>query len=89
MSLWQPQLLITYPWMYIKYRSRFFAQAGHENQFSFIISGHCQTNQNYQQPPQRWQNSCFQSHFSPIKIGLIFRIFFLRRLLLLNLKKKL
>ena len=36
MSLWQPQILITYPWMYNRYRSRLFVQAGHENQFSLL-----------------------------------------------------
>ena len=34
----------------------------------FTKSCHCQTYQNYSQPPHRLQNSAFQSHFSASKI---------------------
>ena len=37
---------------------------------------HCQTYQNYEQPPQTSQTSHFQSHFSVLKIGRIIPRFF-------------
>ena len=39
-------------------------------------SCHRQTYKNYEQPPQRLQNSYFQSHFSAAKINGILLIFF-------------
>ena len=42
----------------------------------FFKSCHRQTYQNYEQPPQRLQNSYFQSHFSASKINRIFLKFF-------------
>ena len=49
----------------------FFVEAAHEttyafsgNKHFFTKSGHRQTDQNYQLPPQRSQNSDFLSHFS-------------------------
>ena len=63
----------------IRVRPRFFDQVGHEtmdassgNKHFFTKSCHRQTYQNYEQPPQTSQNSCFQSHFSVLKIGRIF-----------------
>ena len=60
-------------------RPRFFEQVGHETMFVssrnkhfFTKLCHRQTYQNYEQPPQRLQNSYFQSHFSVSKIGRIF-----------------
>ena len=62
---------------------RFFNQVGHEtmylssgNKHLFTKSCHHQTYQNYEQPPQTSQNSDFQSHFSVLKIGRFFPIFF-------------
>ena len=50
---------------------RFFDQVGHQttyasigNKHFFTKSCHRQTYQNYEEPPQRLQNSDFQSHFS-------------------------
>ena len=43
-----------------------------ENKHFFTKPCHRQTYQNYEQPPQRSQNSYFQSHFSMLKIGPIF-----------------
>ena len=67
----------------IRYRPRFFDQVGHqttsayfENKHFFTKSCHCQTYQNYEQPPQSLQNLYFQSHFSASKIKRIFLIFF-------------
>ena len=55
----------------IKVRPRFFYQVGHQtmyvssgNKHFFTKSCHRQTYQNYEQPPQTFQNSYFQSHFS-------------------------
>ena len=55
----------------IKVRPRFFYQVGHQNMYVssgnkhfFTKSCHRQTYQNYEQPPQTFQNSYFQSHFS-------------------------
>ena len=52
-------------------RPRFFDQVGHETMYAssgnkhfFTKSCHRQTYQNYEKPPQRLQNSYFQSHFS-------------------------
>ena len=42
------------------------------NKHFFTKSCHGQTYQSYEQPPQTYQNSYFQSHFSVLKIGLIF-----------------
>ena len=42
------------------------------NKHFFTKSCHRQTYQNYEQPPQTYQNSYFQSHFSVLKIGRIF-----------------
>jgi len=47
-----------------------YASSG--NKRFFTKSCHCQTYQNYEQPPQTYQNSYFQSHFSVLKIGPIF-----------------
>ena len=62
-------------------------QVGHEttyasigNKHFFTKSCHRQTYQNYENPPQRLQNSNFQSHFSASKINGIFLNFFLERL---------
>ena len=64
-------------------RPRFFDQVGHQTMYAYIInkhfftkSCHRQTYQNYEQPPQRLQNSYFQSHFSGSKINGIFLNFF-------------
>ena len=46
------------------------------NYFFFTTSYHRQTYQNHLQPPQRYQNSYFQSHFSLLNISGIFLIFF-------------
>ena len=58
---------------------RFFDQVGHETMYAssgnrhfFTKSCHCQTYQNYEQPPRTSKNSYFQSHFSVLKIGRIF-----------------
>ena len=55
----------------IKVRPRFFYQVGDQNMYVssgnkhfFTKSCHRQTYQNYEQPPQTFQNSYFQSHFS-------------------------
>ena len=68
----------------IRYHHRFFDQVGHQityasigNKHFFTKSCHRQTYQNDEQPPQRLQNSYFQSHFSASKINRIFLIFFL------------
>ena len=60
-------------------RPRFFDQVGHETMYAshgnkqfFTKSCHRQTYQNYEQPPQTYQNSYFQSHFSVLKIDRIF-----------------
>ena len=45
-----------------------YASSG--NKHFFTKKCHRQTYQNYEQPPQRSQNSDFQSHFSVLKIGL-------------------
>ena len=59
-----------------KVNPRFFDQVGHETKYGssgnkhfFTKSCHCQTYQNYEQPPRTSQNSYFQSHFSVLKIG--------------------
>ena len=59
----------------MRVRPRFFDQVGHEtmhassgNKHFFTKSWHRWTYQNYEQPPQ----TCFQSHFSVLKIGQIF-----------------
>ena len=64
-------------------RPRFFVQVGHEtiyassgNKHFFTKSCHHQTYQNYEQPPQRYQNTNFQSQFLMLKISLsIFSIY--------------
>ena len=63
----------------VRVRPRFFDQVGHEtmyvfsgNRHFFTKSCHRLTYQNYEQPPQTSQNSCFQSRFSVLKIGRIF-----------------
>ena len=63
----------------ITVRPRFFDQVGHETMYAssgnkhfFTKSCHCQTYQNYEQPPRTSQNSYFQSHFSVLKISKIF-----------------
>ena len=63
----------------LRVRPRCFDQVGHEtihpssgNKHFFTKSCHRQTYQNYEQPPQTYQNSDFQSHFSVLKIGWIF-----------------
>ena len=60
-------------------RPRFFDQVGHETMYAcrgnkhfFTKSCHCQTYQNYEQPPRTSKNSYFQIHFSVLKIGRIF-----------------
>ena len=65
--------------IYIRNRQRFFEQVGHETMFVssgnkhfFTKSYRRQTYQNYEQPPQTYQNSDFQSHFSVSKISQIF-----------------
>ena len=67
----------------IRYRQIFFDQVGHQTMYAsignkhfFTKSCHRQTYQNYEQPPQRLQNSDFQSHFSASKINRIFLNFF-------------
>ena len=69
--------------IYIRDCPRFFDQVGHqtiyaciENKCFFTKSCHCQTYQNYEQPPQSLQNLYFQSHFLASKIKGIFLIFF-------------
>ena len=64
-------------------RPTFFDQVGYEamyesngNKHFFTKSCRRQTYQNNEQPPQRLQNSDFQSHFSASKINRIFLIFF-------------
>ena len=53
----------------------FFDQVGHKTMYAssgnnhfFTKYCHCQTYQNYDQPPQTSQNSDFQSHFSVLKL---------------------
>ena len=43
------------------------------NKHFFTKSCHCQTYQNYEPPPQTYQNSYFQSHFSVLQIGRIYQ----------------
>ena len=71
--------------LYSRDRLRFFDQVGHQTTYAYIgnkhfftKSCHCQTYQNYEQPPQSLQNVYFQSHFSPSKINRIFLIFFFK-----------
>ena len=67
-----------------RYLPRFFDQFGHQttyasigNKHFFTKSCHRQTYQNYEQRPQRLQNSDFQSHFSASKInGIFLNLFF-------------
>ena len=66
-----------------RYRPRFFDQVGHqttsayiESKHFFTKSCHCQTRQNYEQPPQSLQNFYFQNHFLAPKIKRIFLNFF-------------
>ena len=68
-----------------RYRPRFFDQVGQETMYAscgnkhiFTKSCHRQTYRNYEQPPQTYQNSYFQSHFSVLRIGRIFpkKVFF-------------
>ena len=61
-----------------RFRHRFFDQIGHQSMYASIGNKHfftkwchCQTYQNYEQPPQRLQNSDFPSPFL-----VIFQIFF-------------
>ena len=67
----------TYVWI-IETVLDFFEQVGHETMLQVEISNffgkscHLQTYQNYEQPPQTYQNSDFQSYFSVSKIGWIF-----------------
>ena len=64
--------------MLIRNHSRFFERVGHETIYAyniFIESCHRHTYQNYQQPPQRLQNSDFLSHSLALKISGIFPIF--------------
>ena len=63
-------------------RPTIFDQDGHDimyasggNKHFFTKSCHRHTYQNYEQPPQRVQDSYFQSHFSASKIKGIFLIF--------------
>ena len=56
--------------LHIRDLPRFFDQVGHQTTYAYIgnkhfftKSCHRQTYQNYEQPPQRLQNSYFQSHF--------------------------
>ena len=65
--------------MLLRVRPRFFDQVVHEtiyasnrNKHFFKKLCHCQTDQNYEQPPRTSQNSYFQDHFSVLKIGRIF-----------------
>ena len=58
---------------------RFFDHVGHETMYAssgnkhfFTKSYHHQTYQNYEQPPQKYQNSYFQSHFFVLKMGGMF-----------------
>ena len=58
-----------------RYLLSFFDRLAHENTYAcienkhfFTISCHRQTYQNNEQPPQRWQLSDFQTHFSAFKI---------------------
>ena len=67
----------------IRYHPRFFDQVWHQtasayikNKHFFTKSCHCQTCQNYEQPPQSLQNLYFQSHYLASKINLIILIFF-------------
>ena len=60
----------------IRIRRRFFDQVGHETMYAssgnkhFLTkSCHRQAYQNYEQPPQTYQNLYFQSNFSKLKIG--------------------
>ena len=66
-------------YIHIRNRERFFEQVGNETMFVssgnkhfFTKSCRYQTYQNYEQPPQTYQNSDFQSHFSVSKISQIF-----------------
>ena len=59
---------------HIRVRPRFFDQVGHEtmyassgNKYVFTKSCHCQTHQNYEQPPRTSQNLYIQSHLSVLK----------------------
>jgi hypothetical protein len=86
MLLWY--LCISTYGMGIRDRPRFFDQVGHQtmnaysgNKHFFTKSCHCQTYQNYEQPPKRFKLSYFQSHFSASKINRIFLNFFLYRIL--------
>ena len=63
-------------WIFLRVRPRFFDQVGHETMYAssgnkhFVTkSYHRQTYQNYEQPPQTYQNSYFQSHFSVLRIS--------------------
>ena len=47
-----------------------YASSGNKHFFTILCL--CQTYQNYEQPPQTFQNSYFQSHFSVLNIGQIF-----------------
>ena len=67
----------------LRYPPRFFDQVGHqttpafiENKHFFTKSCHRQTYQNYEQPPQSFQNLYFQSHFLTSKINLNLSDFF-------------
>ena len=51
-----------------------YASSG--NKHFFTKSCHRQTYQNYEQPPQTYQNLYFQSHFSVFKIGRTFPKYF-------------
>ena len=55
------------PHLYSRVRPRFFDQVGHETMYAssgnkhfFTKSCHCQTYQNYEQPPRTSQNSYLQ-----------------------------
>ena len=76
-------LSLNYDHTHIRYRPRFFDQVRYQTTYASIGNKHfftksCQrqTYQNYEQPPQRLQNSDFQSRFSASKINPIFPIFF-------------
>ena len=93
-----PEIVVKRPFMSqfhfeseYRYRPRFFEHVGHQiiygsigNKHFFTKSCHRQTYQNYEQLPQRLQNSDFQSHFSASKINRVFLILFVKNVRLVD-----
>ena len=78
------RLLIIRNSMHPRVHPRLFDQVGHKTMYAscgnkhfFTKSCHCQSYQNYEQPPPSSQNSYFQRHFSVSKIDqILLKIFF-------------